>query len=54
MKWLFWNIRGVNKRYKQKKVIKYIRSNKIKLIGLVKTKVKEENAQKISKYIMSG
>ncbi|XP_075074296.1 uncharacterized protein LOC142161947 [Nicotiana tabacum] len=54
MKWLFWNIRGVNKRYKQKEVREYIRSNKIKLVGLVETKVKEENAQKISKYITSG
>ncbi|XP_019241803.1 PREDICTED: uncharacterized protein LOC109221818 [Nicotiana attenuata] len=54
MKWLFWNIRGVNKRYKQKEVRKYIRSNKINLVGLVETKVKEENAQKILKYIAPG
>lgn len=54
MNWLFWSIRGVNKRYKQKEVREYIRSNKIKLVGLVETKVKEGNAQRISKALVPG
>ncbi|XP_019227130.1 PREDICTED: uncharacterized protein LOC109208467 [Nicotiana attenuata] len=54
MKWLFWNIRGVNKRYKQKEVREYIRSNKIKLVGLVETNVKEDNARRISKFLVPG
>nr|XP_016466470.1 PREDICTED: uncharacterized protein LOC107789209 [Nicotiana tabacum] len=46
--------KGGNKRYKQKEVREYIRSNKIKLVGLVETKVKEGNAQRISKAIVPG
>ncbi|XP_075086042.1 uncharacterized protein LOC142168789 [Nicotiana tabacum] len=52
MNWLFCNIRGVNKRYKHKEVREYIRENKIKLVDLVETKVKEGNAQRISKAII--
>ncbi|XP_019235765.1 PREDICTED: uncharacterized protein LOC109216089 [Nicotiana attenuata] len=54
MKWLFWNIRGVNKRYKQKEVREYIRSNKINLVGLVETKVKETNAYRIANPLVPG
>ena len=39
MKWLFWNMRGINKRYKQKE-IKMLIKNKVCLAGLVETRVK--------------
>ncbi|XP_070009747.1 uncharacterized protein [Nicotiana sylvestris] len=47
MTWLIWNIRGLNKRYKQKEINQYIKDKHIKLAGLVETKVKEGNAVKI-------
>lgn len=52
MKWLFWNVRGVNKRYKQKELRNYMKNNNIKLVGLVETRVKEHNAQNICQYTM--
>ncbi|XP_019251250.1 PREDICTED: uncharacterized protein LOC109230181 [Nicotiana attenuata] len=48
------NGKGVNKRYKQKEVREYIRSNKINLVGLVETKVKEANAHRIAKLLVPG
>lgn len=54
MNWVFWNIRCVSKRYKQKEVKVYIKVNKIKLVGLIETKVKEKNAQRIAKAIAPG
>nr|XP_016502431.1 PREDICTED: uncharacterized protein LOC107820630 [Nicotiana tabacum] len=39
--------KGINKRYKQKKIKKYLIENHIKIAGLVETKVKENNAQHI-------
>ena len=41
MKWFFWNVRGMNKRYKQKK-IKLLLKNKVNLAGLVETRVKSK------------
>ncbi|XP_070031557.1 uncharacterized protein [Nicotiana tomentosiformis] len=41
-------------RYKQNEVREYIRRNKIKLVDFVETKVKEGNAQRISKAIVPG
>lgn len=44
MTWLIWNMRGINKRYKQKELRKYLQDNHIKIAGLVETKVKENKA----------
>ncbi|XP_060210949.1 uncharacterized protein LOC132637959 [Lycium barbarum] len=41
MKCLIWNVRGINKRYKQKELKQYLRNNNIKLAGLIKTRVKQ-------------
>lgn len=54
MKWLFWNIKGVNKRYKQKKLKKYISSKKIKFAAIVETRVKEHNASKVMLKVIPG
>lgn len=40
-------MRGVNKRYKQKEIKKYLHTNKIDLAGLVKTRVKEYNMKSV-------
>ena len=37
MKWMFCNVRGMNKRYKQKE-IKLLLQNKVSLAGLVETR----------------
>lgn len=39
-----WNIRGLNKRHKQKELSLYPKEKKIKLAGIVETRVKEEKA----------
>ncbi|XP_019252764.1 PREDICTED: uncharacterized protein LOC109231560 [Nicotiana attenuata] len=54
MTWLIWNIRGLNKRYKQKDIKQYIKDKHIKLAGLVETKVKEGNAGKVISRIVPG
>lgn len=50
--WLFWNVRGVNKRYKQKELHNYIRNKNIKLAGLMETRVKEKNFKRVIKVIV--
>ncbi|XP_070017064.1 uncharacterized protein LOC142172435 [Nicotiana tabacum] len=45
---LFWNVRGINKRYKQKEIKQYLIENHIKIAGLVEAKVKENNAQHVA------
>ncbi|XP_075091856.1 uncharacterized protein LOC142172006 [Nicotiana tabacum] len=54
MSWLAWNVRGLNKRYKQKEIATYHKENKVKLVGLVETRVKDHNACKISRKIAPG
>ncbi|XP_019256484.1 PREDICTED: uncharacterized protein LOC109234895 [Nicotiana attenuata] len=54
MSWMAWNIRGTNKRYKQKELGTYIKENNIKLVGLVETRVKKEKATQISQLVTPG
>lgn len=51
MTWLFWNVRGINKRYKQKELKLYLRDNQIRLASLVETRVKENKAQSIARKV---
>ena len=53
MKWLFWNVRGMNKRYKQKE-IKMLIQNKVCLAGLVETRVKNNKLSSVLKGIALG
>ena len=46
-----WNVRGLNKRSHQKEVIHFILQNKISLVGLLETKVKSMNFDKITRKI---
>lgn len=50
--WIFWNVRGVNKRYKQKELHNYIRNKSIKLADLMETRVKEHNSKRVIKAIV--
>ena len=43
-----WNIRGLNWPHKQVDVSIFLHSNKVGLIGLLETKVKEKNVEKIA------
>jgi len=54
MIWLVWNMRGINKRYKQKELAKYLKKNKIKVEELVETRMKEHRAQAIYNKIVPG
>lgn len=44
-----WNIRGLNFPAKQKAIKELVLQYKIAIIGLVETKVKEENVEKVVK-----
>ena len=46
-----WNVRGLNKRSHQKKVINLIKVNKFNFIGLLETKVKAANFVKVTKKV---
>ena len=53
IKWLFWDVRGMNKRYKQKE-IKLLLQNKVSLAGLVETRVKRNNVRSVMQGIAPG
>lgn len=42
-----WNVRGLNKAYKQKKMQKFIRENRISIIAIVEYRVQEKYSSKI-------
>lgn len=46
-----WNIRGVNTLVKQVEVQNLLRENRISILGLLETRVKEENSEKVAKKI---
>lgn len=54
MKLITWNVRGMNKLYKQKEIKVFISKNKIKMIATVEHRVKEQNAGQIIKKIVPG
>ena len=54
MKWLFWNVRGMNKRYKQKEIKLLLLQNKVTMAGLIETRVKEKNMKTVRKRIVPG
>ncbi|XP_060217125.1 uncharacterized protein LOC132644554 [Lycium barbarum] len=47
MTWLCWNVRGINKRYKQKELKYYITSKKLKFVCLVETRVKRHRVASV-------
>lgn len=51
---LVWNIREVNKNYKQKELRNYMKTKKIKFISLLETRVKQHRSERISKLIVPG
>lgn len=54
MSFLFWNVRGLNKPFKQTELGKFLRNNGIVLAGVLETRVKEPNAQKCIDKIARG
>ena len=54
MKWFFWNVRGMNKRYKQKEIKLLLLQNKVSMAGLIETRVKEKNMKIVLKGIVPG
>ena len=54
MKWSFWNVRGMNKKYKQKEIKLFLQNNKVSLAGLIETSVKEFNVKATPKGIAQG
>lgn len=51
MRFLIWNIRGLNKPFKQQEVNKCIRRYNVSILCLVETRVKMDNADKIKDVI---
>lgn len=54
MTWLIWNIRGLNKRYKQKEGKQYINEKQIVLASLVERKLKEAKTGMVISRIAPG
>ena len=54
IKRLFWNVRGMNKRYKQKEIKLLLQKNKVTLARLVESRVKDKNVNSILKGIAPG
>lgn len=54
MTWVVWNVRGINKRYKQKELRVYLQNKHIKLAGFLETRVKESRANRVFKNILPG
>ena len=50
MKLFFYNVRGMNKRYK-KEIKLLLQKNKVTLAGLIETRVKEKNVKSVLKGI---
>ncbi|XP_074302880.1 uncharacterized protein LOC141637214 [Silene latifolia] len=46
-----WNIRGFNKAIKHSEVVSFLRTNKVDIIGILETRVKQNKAKKIIKAI---
>lgn len=46
-----WNIRGLNKSFKQRKFQRFLNKNKIDLVGCFETKVKKLKAPSIQKNL---
>ncbi|XP_075080308.1 uncharacterized protein LOC142165830 [Nicotiana tabacum] len=51
MNWLFWNVRGANKKYKQKELRKYLKTKHLTLKGITKTKVKVHKAHTVATVV---
>ncbi|XP_019248332.1 PREDICTED: uncharacterized protein LOC109227587 [Nicotiana attenuata] len=46
-----WNIRGLNKPFKQKELVLFLKKYKVEVMGLVETRVKENKAKRIAQKI---
>jgi len=49
-----WNIRGLNWPNKQEEVRSFLHKNKVGMIGLLETKVKIKNVDKIAGNVFPG
>ncbi|XP_019251069.1 PREDICTED: uncharacterized protein LOC109229979 [Nicotiana attenuata] len=54
MKWIIWNVRGINKLYKKKELKNYLKTKNIKLVGIIEARVKENKARENSQHIAPG
>ncbi|KAL9227740.1 hypothetical protein vseg_003392 [Gypsophila vaccaria] len=50
----FWNVRGLNSLAKQKKIKWFLHSNKVELFGLLETRVKSNNMNKVVPNVCCG
>ena len=49
-----WNIRGVNRPFKQQEIRSFISRNKISLLGILETRVSVEKSDSIIRQLMRG
>ncbi|XP_059301911.1 uncharacterized protein LOC132053828 [Lycium ferocissimum] len=49
-----WNVKGSNQGYKQKELKEYIANNSVRLIAIIETRVKMDNADSIAKKMARG
>ncbi|KAH0642121.1 hypothetical protein KY290_033725 [Solanum tuberosum] len=54
MSWIIWNVRRINKWYKQKELKLYLRNKHIKLAALLETRVKAHKAPRVLANVFPG
>lgn len=54
MRWAFWNLRGLNKAFKQRELGFLLRTNKINFAGLIEPRIKKEKATGSLKQFAKG
>lgn len=54
MKLITWNVRGLNKGYKQRKIALFIKTNKVSIIALLEHKIKFHHEGQVLKKIAPG
>ena len=46
-----WNVRGMNSEAKKSEIRNWIKNNKVSIFGLLETRVKQKNADRIARGI---
>lgn len=54
MKLVAWNIRGLNKIFKQKELCRFISINKISIMAIFEHRTNEEKGKQIMKKVAAG
>lgn len=54
MNFIAWNVKGLNKVYKQKELKKFCRTNKVVLIAIIEHRVKRSNVVSVLRKALNN